>query len=170
MIENSPTTSHLYEKERGQSLVEMAFGLIILVIIFSGLVDLGRAYFTLIAMEDAAGEAALFLSVMPGCEEATSLPDPTNPLKCTNTNNAVYRYRNAPGTQLDWDTNGSYRFCRDILSDGTCLPTEANPGPGSQYVIELSYRFDLLTPIIRDIAGDSGITLTVKASQIVITN
>jgi len=44
-------------QEKGQSLVEFAFGLVILMILISGIVDLGRAFFTYMALNDAAQEA-----------------------------------------------------------------------------------------------------------------
>jgi len=46
--------------ERGQSLVELAFGLTVLIILLGGLFDLGRAFLILITVENAAGEGALF--------------------------------------------------------------------------------------------------------------
>jgi hypothetical protein len=45
--------------QKGQSLVEFSLGLVFLLIIVSGLIDLGRLYFTHVALEDAAGENGL---------------------------------------------------------------------------------------------------------------
>jgi hypothetical protein len=53
--------------EKGQSLAEMVISMTILVMLMSGLIDIGRAYFTYIALEDAAGEAALYLSTNVTC-------------------------------------------------------------------------------------------------------
>lgn len=67
---------------RGQSLLEFAVGILILLILFSGLVDVGRAVFMYITYRDAAQEAASFGSVYPThclqIEERalSSLPDP----------------------------------------------------------------------------------------------
>jgi Flp pilus assembly protein TadG len=71
------------KSERGQSLVEMALTLPILLLILSGLIDLGRVYFTYVALEDVVGEAALYLSINPDCIKA----DPALP-KCADPNNA----------------------------------------------------------------------------------
>lgn len=46
--------------ERGQSLVEFAFGLVVLIIMLAGVVDAGRALFTYLAMRDAAQEGAAY--------------------------------------------------------------------------------------------------------------
>ncbi len=53
--------------ERGQSFVEMAFGMVVLVILLGGLIDLGRAFLILVSVENAAGEGALFGASHPTC-------------------------------------------------------------------------------------------------------
>lgn len=68
--------------KRGQSLLEFAVGILVLLVLFAGLVDVGRAVFTYITYRDAAQEAASFGSVYPTfciqiVERAlSSLPDP----------------------------------------------------------------------------------------------
>ena len=52
-------------QEKGQSLVEMAFSIIVLLILLAGIVDLGRLFFTYIALRDAAQEGAIFASICP---------------------------------------------------------------------------------------------------------
>lgn len=49
----------------GQSLVEFGIGITILLILLSGILDLGRAYFTLLALQDAAAEGAVYGSTTP---------------------------------------------------------------------------------------------------------
>jgi len=53
------------KSERGQSLVELAISLIILLIILAGVVDLGNMMFQYMAMRDAAQEAASYGSIFP---------------------------------------------------------------------------------------------------------
>lgn len=50
---------------RGQSLIEFAFGMVILMILVAGIVDLGRMLFTYIALRDAVQEGALYGSTSP---------------------------------------------------------------------------------------------------------
>ena len=52
-------------RERGQSLVELALLLPVLLIILLGLLDLGRAYYVSVALEDMAAEGAAFAAVQP---------------------------------------------------------------------------------------------------------
>jgi len=53
------------KSEKAQSLVEMALLMPILILIIGGLLDLGRAYFTFIALSDAAAEGASYASLYP---------------------------------------------------------------------------------------------------------
>jgi hypothetical protein len=50
---------------KGQSMVEFAFGLVILMILISGIVDMGRAFFTYMSLHDAAQEGAIYGSLNP---------------------------------------------------------------------------------------------------------
>ena len=51
--------------ERGQSLTEMALSMVILLILLGGVVDLGRAFFTYMALRDSVQEGALYGSINP---------------------------------------------------------------------------------------------------------
>ena len=53
--------------EKGQSLVEMAVIIPILLILLGGVIDLGRGFIILVAVENAAGEGALYGAVNPAC-------------------------------------------------------------------------------------------------------
>ena len=52
-------------KERGQSLVEMAMSLVILLLLVGGVVDMSRAFFTFMALRDSVQEGALYGSINP---------------------------------------------------------------------------------------------------------
>jgi hypothetical protein len=54
-----------HEGEKGQSLVEMALSLVILLTILAGIVDGARALFTYMALRDAAQEGALYGQLVP---------------------------------------------------------------------------------------------------------
>jgi Flp pilus assembly protein TadG len=51
--------------ERGQSLVEMAVSLVLLLLLLSGTVEFGMAFFQFIQLRDAAQEGALYGSINP---------------------------------------------------------------------------------------------------------
>jgi len=52
-------------RDRGQSLVEFAIVLPILLLLLSGVIDVGRILFTYIALTDAAQEGAIFAAHEP---------------------------------------------------------------------------------------------------------
>jgi len=47
-------------KEQGQSLIEFAISLVIILLLLAGVVDLGRAFFAYIIIRDAAQEGAVY--------------------------------------------------------------------------------------------------------------
>jgi Flp pilus assembly protein TadG len=137
--------------EKGQSLVEFSLGLVFILLIVCGLLDLGRLYFTHVALEDAAGEAALYLSLNPHCVHAT------DGVECANPNNADYRVRNSGGQEVDW-SKASINF--DVPQPY---------GVGETVKVSVSYTYQLLTPIIPKIVGVNPITLGSSATQTIIT-
>lgn len=52
-------------KEKGQSLVELAGALVVLLWLISGVVDVGRAIFTQFSMQDAAEEGVIYGTANP---------------------------------------------------------------------------------------------------------
>lgn len=53
--------------ERGQSFIEMAIGMVVLVVLLGGLFDVGRAFIILTTVENATGEGALYGATHPEC-------------------------------------------------------------------------------------------------------
>jgi hypothetical protein len=53
------------DKERGQSMVELAVTITFLMMLLAGTIDLGRAFFTWLALRDAAQEGASYGSFKP---------------------------------------------------------------------------------------------------------
>jgi hypothetical protein len=137
--------------EQGQSLVEMTVGFVILLLILSGLLDLGRAYFIFVALEDGAGEGAIYLSINPDCRTAA------DGAQCADPNNAEWRARNSGGELVDWTT-------------AQVIPHRTNVyGVGDPVSMTIRYQFRLLTPIMPQIAGVNPLTLTVTADQKIIS-
>ncbi len=59
------TLKQLNRKERGQSMVELALMITILMALLAGTIDFGRAFFTWLALRDAAQEGASYGSIFP---------------------------------------------------------------------------------------------------------
>lgn len=58
-------TSRAKRSERGQSLVEAALTLPVVLMLMLGLLDFGRAYYAIVALRDAADEGASYASISP---------------------------------------------------------------------------------------------------------
>ena len=134
----------------------MAFGMVVLLILLLGLLDLGRMYFTFVALEDSVGEAALYLAINPQCPDASAGSD------CADPNNAEYRARHAGGSVVDWSVT-VIKF--DIPTDSSGNPITSVGEPVS---VTLEYPYYLITPIIPRIAGVNPLTLSTHASQVII--
>ncbi len=52
-------------KERGQSMVELALFITVLMVVLAGTIDMGRAFYTWLGMRDAAQEGASYGSIDP---------------------------------------------------------------------------------------------------------
>lgn len=130
--------------QRGQSLVELTFMVIVLVWLLAGILDLGRAYFTFIALRDAAGEGAYYGSVHPTWQTSSDNADP---------NNITYRVKNsAPtGGLVDW-------------SSATVTITAPSPTPGNLLTVTVSYNYTLLTPFVGTIVGSQTLPLSATAT------
>jgi Flp pilus assembly protein TadG len=136
--------------ESAQSFVEVALTLPIMLLILSGLLDLGRLYFTYVALEDGVGEAALYLSINPACRNES------DGAACTNPNNAYFRAVNSGGQEVDWT-----KVTVDIERSGITV--------GETVKVTMQYPYELLTPILPSLMGLSHIDLTVVATQTIVT-
>lgn len=153
--------SLLKKGQQGQSLVEFSLTAVVLLLIVSGLLDLGRLYFAYVALEDAAGEAALYLAMNPVCQDETSPLGDSDPLNdaysalvsCTGHNNARWRALNATSGVLD----------NTQLTVNTNVPLL---GFGNTVYVTVEYPYEFATPFISQIA--SGVTLTGSATQTII--
>jgi Flp pilus assembly protein TadG len=64
-MNNTDRKGPFTKSEQGQSLMEMALTMSLLLILLVGIVDIGRAFFTYMALRDAAQEGALYGSTTP---------------------------------------------------------------------------------------------------------
>src|SRR5512147_1783808 len=75
-----------HRSQRGQSMVEMALMMTILLVVLSAVLDLGRGFFSFIAIQNAAAEGALYAAINPRCRSA-------DVAGCTDPNNVFFRAR-----------------------------------------------------------------------------
>lgn len=141
---------------RGQSLVEFALVVPILLLIFAGAADMGRIFYTFVAIENAAKEGALYGARYPLCDSASTLcPDPGNVLWRTRTETTnVISQANLTVTSscLDGTTGVAHTDLRDCK-------------PGDVYQVSASTPFRLITPLLSNVVGpDFTLASTSRAS------
>jgi hypothetical protein len=150
----APLITRLTDSLRGQSFAEFALVLPILLLVTIGSVDLGRAYFTGITVENAAREGAFFGARKPACDiQKPGCQDPHT---------------------VQWhvieelDGLEPEDVVVECMSDGAPVPL-ADCSDGDQYVVSVSTRFSLVTPIISSLVG-SQLLISSSATSVVITN
>ena len=178
---------NLDKLQRGQSLVEMSLGFVLLMIVLSGLLDIGRAYYVFVAMEDGAGEAALYLSLYPECRTEADSPL-SAPTQCADPNNAVYRAVNASGANVAWsdgvqslDTTTPSYLTRVFICQAGVVVCDAEAavttitlerpedyGVGDSVKVTIQHRLDLISPFLPQFTGINPFTMTASASQTIV--
>lgn len=125
-----PRTRRLHS--RGQAVVEFALVMIFFLIILLAVLDVGRAYLSSVALENAAAEGALFGIANPACASAGDCADPDN---------IEYRVRHeSVGGLLDPDEGD---FAVDVWPANA-----ADRLPGTQLIVTATYPFRPIIPLV----------------------
>jgi Flp pilus assembly protein TadG len=134
-----------HKGQQGQSLVEMAVMMVLLLIIMGGVLDLGRMYFTYLALQNAAGEGAAYGAINPEWVDSSDNADP---------NNITYRVQSeSTGNLIDWSA--------------TTVVVQVPAISGGQPVtVTVSYDYEVITPMMQVITGDE-VTLKATDTQLI---
>ncbi len=128
---------HSTHSEQGQSLVEMALMMVILLTILSGVLDLGRGFFSFIAIQNAAGEGALYAAINPHCATSASGPN------CADPNNIAYR------TQHESQQGGLVDSSKMTIN----VTYPAAIVEGQPITVTVGYEFKLIGPFSPAVPG-----------------
>ena len=128
---------------RGQSLVELALILPVLMLLFLGVIDLGRLYYSQITVQGAAREAAIQAAQDPTSYTAGTCDATTSKVVCA----AVNEARNSFVTVAPGDVS--------LSCDPACTKTY-----GPEVTVTVTGHFSLLTPLMSAFTGGSDVTLT----------
>ena len=147
-------------KERGQSMVELALVLTLLLIITAGLVDFGRAFFALISLNDAAQEGATYASFNPtdvtGIQNraTSSSTDPIDLANDPNMATVLIQYNN--------DTTPP------IAAGAQCAGFYGGSGNPNSITVLVPYQFNFTMPLIDRVIQTSTITLHGSATSTIL--
>jgi Flp pilus assembly protein TadG len=126
--------------ERGQSLTEFAFGFLVLVLLIAGIVDLGRAFFTYMALNDAVQEGALYGSLNP-------------------TNEAGIRSR----------VQGIAVGPIDMSQVKVDVDIKGSACTGNPIVVTGEYTFQITMPLIGAIVGDQNLAIRATVADYIVS-
>lgn len=128
--------------ERGQSLVELAISLTIILLLLAGAVDFSIAYFSFSAMQDAAQEGALYGSINP-----------------TDTAGIITRVRSASTTPVDLSNEDLVKV-KVNLSGAAC--------EGNEIRVKVTYDYPISMPFIGTYIGSQKITLNASVTDTIL--
>ena len=132
----------LQRGERGQSLVELAMSLTVIMLLLAGAVDFSIAYFSFAAMQDAAQEGALYGSINPTDEDGI-----------------INRVRSASTNPVDLSDE-------DLVDVTVTLSGDACEG--NEIRINVIYDYPISMPFIGSIIGAQQIPLNASVTDTIL--
>ena len=143
--------------ERGQSLTELALMMVFLLLLVAGIVDIGRAFFTYIALRDAAQEGAIFASYQP------------SKCSCTDVGCAVYRAQTTSNLPVDLLNDPNVDITCTIIGD-QCAGVDSSTGETNTVIVNATYgQFPLTMPFMGTLVGSQTITISASIEDQIIT-
>ena len=146
------TRRHIAQKsERGQAFMELAISLVFLLILLTVMVDLGWAFYTMIAMRDTVQEAAVYGSICP---------DPADDTKI------LERLRLSANAPLDINTisNGDIDIQYVEVNGTTGIQR------GDSIKITMTYHHQIVIPFVATFIGTDTYPLEVTVADTLLQN
>lgn len=142
-----------FMRERGQSLVELAVSLLILLYLLSGAAEFGILFFQFVQLRDAAQEGALYGSMNP-----------------TNAVPIEQRVRAASSSPIDLSDVTKVTVAvtaKDRTTNATKTLASACEGDG--LTVQVSFTHNIFMPFIPQLIGRNSIPLTAEVTDTVLT-
>lgn len=141
-------------RSRGQSIVELALILPVLMLLVASTLDLGRMFYSQITITNAAREGAYEAAYNPASFQANSV--------CHATTNRVM-------CRVLSEAKGSFVVVQKADVSVACSPS-CGKAIGNTVTVTVLGHFNLLTPLMAPFLGGSNVTLTSTATAQVITD
>jgi Flp pilus assembly protein TadG len=136
------------KSQRGQSLVELSISLVLLLILLSGAVEFGMAFFQFVQLQDAAQEGALYGS-----------------MNATNCTNVVARVKGASDSPVDLNDTAVINGVNIVQIEVTIVdqatsteyPCDGTPNlydcEGNGMRVDVTYQHKIFMPFLPQILG-----------------
>lgn len=132
------------KRQSGQSLVELAISLVVILTLLAGVVDFGMAFFSWVAIRDASQEGAIFGAVCPN-----------------KTNAIIARVRDVSNTPVNLADEG--RVTVNIV-------TASGIAPGNPIEVTVLFDYQSITPGLSGFLPNGGfITLSASTTNTILT-
>ncbi len=138
--------------QRGQSLVELAISLTIILMLLSGAVDFGMAFFSYTAMRDAAQEGALYGSFNP-----------------RDIQGIIYRVQRSSTSPVDFSDSSKVTINVSPTNgiSAECQGTTGGTVNGVQVTVH--YDYPLVMPFLGAFIGSQTIPLTATVTDTILS-
>jgi Flp pilus assembly protein TadG len=154
--------------QRGQSLVELALSLTVILMLLAGAVDFGMAFFSYTALRDAAQEGALYGSIYS---------QSTGTLDSTATTDICNHVRRASSSPIDLQTVMTH--CNDGTTSGNYIQVELTPsgapycqgltgGTANGVKVTVGYNYPIIMPFLGVIIGSQNIQLRASVTDTIL--
>lgn len=151
-------------RERGQSVVEFALVLPLMLVVLLAILDFARIYTTMLSVESAAREAADYGTTLGAGKWQAGLPMEATVAEMT-TRACVAAgnlpdYRDPDGDPGNGCENPVFAYCLTTSVDGECLPMD--PAAGCEnptradpctVTVTLTHQFQLFAPLNIEVLG-----------------
>ena len=136
--------------QKGQSLVEFAISLTLLLTLLVGAFDFGMAFLDYIALREAAQEGVIYGTIDP-----------------SHVDKIVDRIKTSSTRPVDFSTFSYSADCSN-LDDGICI-TIPSACAGSEITVRVNYRYQITMPLIGGIIGTDSIPLHATVSNVILS-
>ncbi len=145
-----------HNTEQGQSLVEFAISITFILLLLAGTVDLGSAFFAFIELRDAAQEGAFYGAIHAIVDSNNNGVYDSG--EALNTSEIILRASNAATTPVDLTDTTKVTF--NVTADPPCA--------GNTITVEVTYNYQLITPILGGVIGSQTIPIHAKAANTIL--
>ncbi|MCC7118869.1 MAG: pilus assembly protein [Anaerolineales bacterium] len=144
------------KSERGQSLVELAISLPVILLLMIGAVDFGLAIYAYLSIRDAAQEGALYASINPGnTAEIENRTRAINPQEGTGIYFQPVKLNDEERVKITVTVTG--KKCEGITN-----------GAVNSVSVNVKYRYPLIVPFANLLMGAKTIPLEASATNVII--
>ena len=131
-------------QERGQSLVEIAISFTVVMMLLAGAVDTGLAFFSYVALHDAAQEGAVYGSMNPA-----------------DTNGIRLRIRSTSSSPVNLSDTSRVTIANPVITGSACT--------GGAITVTVQYDYQIVMPLLGSVLGSQIIPLTASVTNTILS-